>query len=83
MFFGVGMALAGVPTPNAATTCNPALRHPSTHHHCAPQRYSGGLSVEGEFGVEVSLVSNWLLGGYEGQPGITDSGLVQMGGSIP
>lgn len=43
----------------------------------------GGNQPEGEFGVEVSLVSNWLLGGYEGQPGITDSGLMQMEGSIP
>ncbi len=43
----------------------------------------GGTQPEGEFGVDVSLVSSFLLGGYDKHPGITDSGLVQMGGSIP
>jgi len=79
--------LASVPTPNPITPCSHSLglHQPSRtlHPTGAHQRYSGGDQHEGGFGVEVSLVSNWLLGGYEGQPGITDSGLVQMGESIP
>ena len=83
MYFGVGMGVAGMPAPHAVTAFDRIKLHLPMHLFGECKGTPGGYQVEGEFGVEVSLVSNWLLGGYEGQPGITDSGLVQMGGSIP